>query len=249
MSLSGKVALVTGASRGIGRAVALALAAHGATVYGTGTSEQSARSITTYMEDEKLSGFGKVLDICDTDGIQSLVEEIKQETPHQRIDILVNNAAVTRDNLFLRMKQEQWRSVIDTNLNAMFSLSKACIKEMLKARWGRIINITSVVAVAGNAGQANYSAAKAGMIGFSKSVALELASRAITINCVAPGFIDTDMTSALNDKQRETILNAIPAKRIGEPEEVAAVVAFLASPAASYITGQTLHVNGGMLMV
>jgi len=249
MSLTGKTALVTGASRGIGHAVAVALAEMGATVFGTATSEAGAQTITEKFQSLSLSGEGVVLDICDKEALLQTVETVKAKSSDKRIDILVNNAAITRDNLFLRMKDDEWEAVIDTNLNSTYQLTKACIKEMMKARWGRIINISSIVGVTGNAGQPNYAAAKAGVIGLTKSIAQELASRGITANCVAPGFIDTDMTKALNDKQREAIMQNIPMRRIGEPEEIAGLVAFLASPQASYITGQTIHVNGGMLML
>jgi len=249
MSLSGKVALVTGASRGIGKAIAIALAEHGAKVYGTATSEKGVETFEQAMKKAGFNGVGKILNICDADQIDAVVAEIKSENENNRIDILVNNAAVTADNLFIRMKDDEWHKVIETNLNSVFKLTKACTRDMMKARWGRVINISSIVGVTGNAGQPNYSAAKAGIIGFSKSVAQELASRGVTVNCVAPGFIDTDMTRALNEKQHEAIMRAIPMKRMGEPEEIASAVAFLASQAAAYITGQTLHVNGGMLMI
>ncbi|OGT31393.1 MAG: 3-oxoacyl-ACP reductase [Gammaproteobacteria bacterium RIFCSPHIGHO2_12_FULL_35_23] len=246
MSLQGKNALVTGASRGIGKAIAIALAEHGATVYGTATSSEGAESIAQYFTKNGLKGFGKVLNLNNPDKMPHLLEEIK--TNSGEISILINNAAVTRDNLLLRMKEDEWDEVININLSSTFKLTKLCLRDMLKARWGRIINISSVVGVSGNPGQANYAAAKAGIIGFTKSLAQEVASRNITANVVAPGFIDTDMTKALNEKQVEAILNHIPMARIGEPQEVASCVAFLASPMAGYITGQTLHVNGGMLM-
>lgn len=248
MSLSGKVALVTGASRGIGRAIAIALAEQGAKVFGSSTTQEGSDKISAHFKSLSLHGEGCVLTIG-SDHIGAAIEAIKSRTSEGRIDILVNNAAITRDNLFLRMKDEEWSSVIDVNLNAVYEITKAVVRDMMKARFGRIINISSVVGVTGNAGQPNYAAAKAGVIGLTKSIAQELASRGITANCVAPGFIDTDMTRALTEKQREAILNAIPAKRIGEPEEVAALVAFLASPMAAYITGQTIHVNGGLLTV
>lgn len=249
MSLSGKVALVTGGSRGIGKAIAISLAEQGAHVFATATSEQGVVKINTMFKELSLQGQGIALNICEDESIMQAVESVKAASEHGRIDILVNNAAITSDNLFLRMKDEEWQKVIDTNLNSVFKLTKACIKEMLKARWGRIINISSIVGVTGNAGQPNYAASKAGIIGFTKSVAQELASRGITANCVAPGFIDTDMTRVLNEKQQQAILASIPAKRMGEPEEIASTVAFLASPSAAYITGQTLHVNGGMLTI
>lgn len=249
MALSGKVALVTGGSRGIGKAIAISLAEQGAFVFATATSDDGAKKIDAMFAELSLQGKGVVLNICDPEKIKAVVDEVKQASENKRIDILVNNAAITRDNLFIRMKDDEWQDVIDTNLNSVFKLTKACIRDMLKARWGRIINISSIVGVTGNAGQPNYAASKAGIIGFTKSVALELASRGITANCVAPGFIDTDMTKALNEKQQTAILANIPAKRMGEPEEIASVVAFLASPSAAYITGQTIHVNGGMLTI
>lgn len=246
MSLQNKVALVTGASRGIGRAIAIALAEHGATVFGTATSEQGAMQVSEYFSECGLKGFGKILNVNDKNSCENVINEIKQETA--AIDILVNNAGITQDNLLLRMKEEEWNKVIDTNLTSIFRLSQLCLRDMLKARWGRIINISSIVGSTGNAGQANYAAAKAGLMGFSKSLAQEIASRNITVNVVAPGFIETDMTASLTNEQREAILNQIPMGRIGTPEEIASMVAFLALPQASYITGQTIHVNGGMLM-
>lgn len=246
MSLQGKIALVTGASRGIGRAIAIALAEHGATVYGTATSVEGAEKISAYFAESGLSGHGKTLNVNDVSAVAALLEEIK--SAGEAVSILINNAAVTQDNLLLRMKDDEWNNVINTNLNAVFHVSKACLRDMLKARWGRIINISSVVGVSGNAGQANYAAAKAGMIAFTKSLAQEVASRNITANVIAPGFIDTDMTQSLTEEQKAAILNAIPMGRIGEPEEIASCVTFLASAKAAYITGQTIHINGGMLM-
>jgi len=236
-ALAGKVALVTGASRGIGRGIAEALAQQGAKVVGTATTAQGAASVP---------GIGKVLNVRDTAQMDALVAEIEKE--HGGIAILVNNAGVTRDNLALRMKDADWDEVMETNLRAVFRLSRAVMRGMMKARWGRIINITSVVGDAGNAGQANYAAAKAGVVGMTKSLARELGSRNITVNCVAPGFIDTDMTRALSDEQRSALLAQIPLGRLGEAADVAAAVAYLASPAASYVTGCVLHVNGGMYM-
>jgi len=235
--LDGKVALVTGASRGIGRAIAEALAKHGATVLGTATSAEGAA---------KVPGIGKVLNVRDTAQLDALLAEIEKQ--HGGIAILVNNAGVTKDNLALRMKDADWDEVMETNLRAVFRLSRGVMRGMMKARWGRIINITSVVGEAGNAGQANYAAAKAGVVGMTKSLARELGSRSITVNCVAPGFIDTDMTRALSEAQRSALLAQIPLGRLGDATDVAAAVAYLASPGASYVTGCVLHVNGGMYM-
>jgi len=235
--LEGKVALVTGASRGIGHAIARELGRQDAKVIGTATSAEGAA---------KVPGIGKVLNVRDTAQMDALVAEIDKE--HGAIAILVNNAGVTRDNLALRMKDADWDEVMETNLRAVFRLSRAVMRGMMKARWGRIINITSVVGVAGNAGQANYAAAKAGVLGMTKSLARELGARNITVNCVAPGFIDTDMTRALSEEQRAALLTQIPLGRLGEAAEVAAAVAYLASPAAGYVTGNCLHVNGGMYM-
>jgi 3-oxoacyl-[acyl-carrier protein] reductase len=235
--LEGKVALVTGASRGIGRAIAEELGRHGAKVLGTATSAEGAA---------RVPGIGKVLNVRDTAQMDALVAEIDKE--HGGIAILVNNAGITKDNLALRMKDADWDEVVETNLRAVFRLSRAVMRGMMKARWGRIINITSVVGDAGNAGQANYAAAKAGVVGMTKSLARELGSRNITVNCVAPGFIDTDMTRALSEEQRSALLAQIPLGRLGEAADVAAAVAYLASPGASYVTGCVLHVNGGMYM-
>ncbi len=246
MELKGQVALVTGASRGIGRAIALALGARGATVVGTATTDAGAQSIAACLAGAQMSGKGSVLDVKDAGRIEALVSEIEQA--YGSIAILVNNAGITRDNLAMRMKESEWDAVIDTNLKAVFRLSKAVLRGMMKARAGRIINITSVVGSNGNAGQINYSAAKAGIAGMTRSLAREIGSRGITVNCVAPGFIDTDMTRALSETQREALLEQIPLGRLGKPEDVAAIVAFLASPDAAYITGATLHVNGGMYM-
>jgi 3-oxoacyl-[acyl-carrier protein] reductase len=237
MTLQGRLALVTGASRGIGRAIAAELAKQGATVIGTATSEEGAA---------KVPGIGRVLDVRDAAACDALIESVQKESGD--ILILVNNAAVTRDNLALRMKDAEWDAVVDTNLKAVFRLSRAVMRGMMKARWGRIINITSVVGAAGNAGQSNYAAAKAGVVGMTKSLARELGGRGITANCVAPGFIDTDMTRALSEAQRAALLGQIPLGRLGAPEDVAWAVAYLASPAAAYVTGCVLHVNGGMYM-
>lgn len=239
-----KVALVTGASRGIGKAVALALGQAGATVVGTATSEKGAQNISDYLEAAGIKGTGMVLDVRDADSIPALVAEVAGQWG--ALQVLVNNAAITKDGLLMRMSGDDWQSVMDTNLSSIFHTSKAVLKGMSKARWGRIINISSVVALMGNAGQANYCAAKAGVEGFTRSLSIEMASRGITVNAVAPGFIATDMTDVLNDKQRDAILNEIPLGRLGQPEEIAAMVAFLASDQAAYVTGQTLSVNGGL---
>ncbi len=246
MSLEGKVALVTGATRGIGRAIALSLGEQGATVIGTATSESGAATISEFLAEAKISGKGIVLNVTDDAAIDSVVADIESEFGAP--DILVNNAGITRDNLLMRMKDEEWNDIIETNLTPIFKLSKRCLRAMTKARWGRIITITSVVGAMGNAGQTNYAAAKAGVIGFSKSLAREVGARGITVNCVAPGFIDTDMTSGLAEAHKAAMLEQIPAKRLGEPEEIAAAVSYLASPNAGYVTGETLHVNGGMYM-
>lgn len=244
ISLEGKVALVTGASRGIGRAVAEQLAALGAKVVGTATTEKGAAAISSYLGDK---GFGLVLNVADNASIEQCLAEIKQQLGD--IEILVNNAGITRDNLLMRMKDEEWLEIIQTNLTSVYRLSKAVMRPMMKQRFGRIINIGSVVGSMGNAGQTNYSAAKAGVLGFTKSLAKEVASRGITVNAVAPGFIDTDMTKDLSDEQKEAIFSQVPANRLGQPKEIAATVAFLASNQAAYITGETIHVNGGMYMV
>lgn len=244
ISLEGKVALVTGASRGIGRAIAEQLAALGAKVVGTATSEKGADAISTYLGDK---GCGLVLNVGDTASIEQCLEQIKNQFGD--IDILVNNAGITRDNLLMRMKDEEWFDIMQTNLTSVYRLSKAVMRSMMKKRFGRIISIGSVVGSMGNAGQTNYAAAKAGVLGFTKSLAKEVASRGITVNAIAPGFIDTDMTKELSDDQKEAIFAQVPANRLGQPEEIAATVAFLASQQAAYITGETIHVNGGMYMV
>jgi len=246
MSLEGKIALVTGATRGIGKAIALSLGGQGATVVGTATSENGAQTISTFLAEANIKGAGLVLNVTDADSIEAVVTDI--EANFGAPDILVNNAGITRDNLLMRMKDDEWNDIIDTNLTPIFKLSKRCLRSMTKARWGRIITITSVVGVMGNAGQTNYAAAKAGVIGFSKSLAREVGARGITVNAVAPGFIDTDMTSSLADSHKEALLVNVPVKRLGEPEEIAAAVSFLASQPAAYITGETLNVNGGMYM-
>ncbi|MCW8418827.1 3-oxoacyl-ACP reductase FabG [Fluoribacter dumoffii] len=246
MSLEGKIALVTGASRGIGQAIALKLAQEGAFVYGTATTEQGAQSINAYFEKDKLTGKGLVLDVTDSEQIEKVIGELAHE--NQTPSILVNNAGITSDNLLLRMDDDEWYKVIETNLNSIYKMSKICIKPMFRARWGRIISIGSVVGSSGNSGQVNYTAAKAGIVGFSKSLAQEVGSRGITVNVVAPGFIDTDMTAALPDMVKEEMLKRIPMRKLGEPKDIAEAVAFLASESAKYITGETIHVNGGMYM-
>lgn len=243
MGFDGKIALVTGASRGIGRAIAEKLIACGATVIGTATSENGAKAISEYLGNK---GKGFVLNVTETDSIEKFLADVRAE--FGEIDILVNNAGITRDNLLMRMKDDEWQDIIDTNLSSVFRLSKAVMRAMMKKRYGRIITIGSVVGTMGNAGQANYAAAKAGVIGFSKSLAREVASRGITVNVVAPGFIETDMTRALTEDQRAGILSQVPANRLGDAKEIASAVA-LASDEAGYITGETLHVNGGMYMV
>ncbi len=244
--LKNEFALVTGASRGIGRAIALALARQGARVVGTATSAQGAANITSMFAEAQLHGRGAVLDAGDGASIEALVADL--EAAEELPTILVNNAAITRDMLLLRMKNEDWDQVIATNLTAVFRISKACLRRMLKERRGRIINVASIVGVTGNPGQTNYAAAKAGLLGFTKSLAREVGSRGITVNAVAPGFVDTDMTRTLADEQRGTLQAQIPLGRLGAPEDIAAAVVFLASPQAAYITGETLHVNGGMYM-
>ena len=244
MSLEAKVAIVTGASRGIGAAIAEALGAADATVVGTATSTKGADSISAHMSDKGITGCGMVLNVTDPDSITALLNAVQDN--YGAPTILVNNAGITQDNLLLRMSEEEWSSVVDTNLTAIFRMSKACLRGMMKAKWGRIVNISSVVAQMGNAGQSNYAATKAGISGFARSLAKEVGSRNITVNAVAPGFIGTDMTDVLSDEQKQTMLGAIPVGRLGQPDEVASVVAFLCSPAAAYVTGETIHVNGGM---
>jgi len=246
MSHKGKVALVTGASRGIGQAIALALGHEGATVIGTATTLAGAEKINHALKEANIEGCGMVLNVTEKDSIDAAVTLIKQQ--YTMPAILINNAAVTQDNLFLRMKDEEWDKVIETNLNSVYRMTKICLRDMLKAHWGRIINISSVVGSTGNSGQVNYAAAKAGLIGFTKALAQEVGSRDITVNAVSPGFIDTDMTRDLSEEHRNAILQRIPMQRLGQATEVAAVVAFLASSGANYMTGQTLHVNGGMYM-
>ncbi|WP_432459436.1 MULTISPECIES: 3-oxoacyl-ACP reductase FabG [unclassified Agarivorans] len=244
MTLQGKVALVTGASRGIGRAIAETLVAKGAIVIGTATSQKGAESIGDYLGEH---GTGLALDVTSSESIQQLFIDIKEK--YGDIDILINNAGITRDNLLMRMKDDEWEDIINTNLSSIFRLSKAVLRSMMKKRHGRIISIGSVVGTMGNAGQANYAAAKAGVLGFTRSLAREVASRGITVNAIAPGFIETDMTRALDENQRGAILSQVPMGRLGDAEEIAKTVAFLASDDAAYITGETIHVNGGMYMV
>ena len=244
--LKDEIALVSGASRGIGRAIAMARAEQGAAGAGTATPAAGARSIEEALNEAGYRGIGIVLDVADQASVEAAVGEITERLGAP--GILVNNAGITRDNLLMRMKDEEWDSVIETNLSSLYRVTKACLRSMTKARKGRIINIASVVGSMGNAGQTNYAAAKAGMMGFTKALAREVGSRAITVNCVAPGFIDTDMTRALPDAQRQALIGGIPLGRLGQPEEIAGAVVFLASPAAAYITGETLHVNGGMHM-
>jgi len=245
--LDGKLVLVTGATRGIGKAIALTLGEAGATVIGTATSELGADNISKMLLDNKISGKGVVLDVTDNDQISKLDENIKKD--FGSVDILVNNAGITRDNILLRMKEDEWEDIINTNLSSIYKMSKSVLRGMIKKRSGRIISITSVVGVMGNAGQANYAAAKAGMIGFTKSLAREVGVRGITVNAIAPGFIETDMTESLPDNQKEALASQIPMGRLGTADEVAQAVLFLAGGGGSYITGQTLHVNGGMYTV
>ena len=244
--LEGKIALVTGASRGIGKAIAEALGAQGATVIGTATTEGGAEAITQRFAEADIKGQGMRLDVGDEASVDAVMKEIGER--FGAVSVLVNNAGITRDNLLMRMKSDEWDSVLNTNLTSVYRMSKACLRAMMKAKTGRIINIASVVGASGNAGQTNYSAAKAGMFGFTKSLAQEVGSRGITVNAVAPGFIDTDMTRELPDAQRDALLGSIPLGRLGKPEEIASVVVFLASEAAAYVTGETIHVNGGMYM-
>ena len=245
--LNGKIVLVTGATRGIGKAIALTLGKAGATVIGTATSEAGASNVSQMLDDEKISGKGILLDVNDNDQISKLDETIKKD--FGSVDILVNNAGITRDNILLRMKEDEWEDIINTNLTSIYKMSKSVLRGMIKKRSGRIISITSVVGAMGNAGQSNYGAAKAGIIGFTKSLAREVGVRGITVNAIAPGFIETDMTDSLPEDQKEALASQIPMGRLGTADEVAQVVLFLAGDSGSYITGQTIHVNGGMYTV
>jgi len=244
--LENQIALVTGASRGIGKAIAIALGKQGATVIGTATSDSGAAAISDYLAGEHIQGCGLKLDVTNADDIDATLKTIKER--YAAVTILVNNAGITKDNLLMRMKDDEWADVINTNLGSVFRLSRACLRDMMKARSGRIISIASVVGLSGNAGQTNYSASKSGMLGFTKSLAREVGSRGITVNAVAPGFIDTDMTRALSEEQRQALLKDIPLGRLGEAQDIANAVVYLASPLASYVTGETISVNGGMLM-
>jgi 3-oxoacyl-[acyl-carrier protein] reductase len=246
MSLQGKVALVTGASRGIGQAIALELGRNGAVVVGTATSESGAERITAAFKEAGIEGFGLMLDVCSAESVDSVLSTIQERVGAPLI--LVNNAGITRDNLMMRMKDDEWYDVVNTNLNSLFRLSKGVLRGMTKARWGRIISIGSVVGAMGNAGQVNYASAKAGLEGFSRALAREVGSRAVTVNAVAPGFIDTDMTRELPEAQRDALLTQIPLGRLGQAQEIAHAVAFLASEGAGYVTGATIPVNGGMYM-
>ncbi len=244
--MDNRVALITGASRGIGKAIALELGRAGATVIGTATSDSGAEAISAYLKEAGVKGAGMALNVTDAAQVETVLESIRGQ--FGEVAILVNNAGITRDNLLMRMKESEWDDIMETNLKSVFRMSQAVLKGMMKARYGRIISIASVVGVAGNAGQTNYAAAKAGIIGFSKSLAREVGSRNITVNCVAPGFIDTDMTRALSEEHRNALLKQIPLGTLGQAEDIAAAVAFLASSRAGYVTGETLHVNGGMYM-
>lgn len=246
MSIEGKIALVTGATRGIGKAIAENLAGQGAVVIGTATSEGGAAAISEYLSAAGNTGKGLVLNVADAESIDSVLKSIQGE--FGAIEILVNNAGITRDNLMMRMKDEEWDSVIDTNLTSVYRLAKGCLRGMTKARWGRIVSVSSVVASMGNAGQANYAAAKSGMEGFTRALAREVGSRNVTVNCVAPGFIDTDMTSGLPDEHKANLQAQIPMNRLGKPEEIASVVGFLCSEGGAYVTGESIQVNGGMYM-
>lgn len=244
--LTNKVCLVTGATRGIGQAIARQLGSQGATVIGTATSESGSESISASLKEAGIAGQGMMLNVTDADSVEAVIKQITDE--YGAITVLVNNAGITRDNLMMRMKEDEWDDIMSTNLKSVYRLSKGVLRGMMKARSGRIINITSVVGVSGNAGQANYAAAKAGVIGFTKSLGQEIGSRGVTVNAIAPGFINTDMTKALNEDQISKMTANIPAARLGEPEDIASAVVFLASDESAYVTGATLHVNGGMYM-
>jgi len=244
--MENEIVLVSGASRGIGRAIALALGKKGATVIGTATSENGAQNIANYLGEKGVNGSGEVLNVTDQASIDTLLKSVTEQFGAPTI--LVNNAGITRDNLLMRMKEDEWDDIINTNLSSVYRLSKSCLRAMMKARSGKIVNIASVVALTGNPGQCNYAAAKSGMIGFSKALAREVASRGITVNCVAPGFIETDMTHELPEKQKEALLQSIPLNRLGSPEEIAGAVEYLTSSAGDYITGETININGGMYM-
>jgi 3-oxoacyl-[acyl-carrier protein] reductase len=246
MSEDKKVALVTGASRGIGKAIAARLAEDGYIVVGTATSDAGAQRISDYLSEAGNEGCGMTLDVGNDDSVAAVITAIAKS--YAAPQVLINNAGITKDNLLMRMKAEEWSDVVNTNLTSLYRMSKACLRGMTKARWGRIINITSVVGSMGNAGQSNYAATKSGAEGFSRALAKEIGSRSVTVNCVAPGFIDTDMTGELTDGQRDAMLGQIPLGRLGAPEEIAALVGFLSSEAAGYITGETVHINGGMYM-
>ena len=246
LAIDGKIALVTGATRGIGKAIALQLASQGATVIGTATSELGAKAITTALTAVGNTGTGMVLNVSDSDSVTCMLKAIVEA--YGAPTILVNNAGITRDNLLMRMKNDEWDDVVNTNMSSIFRMSKGCLRGMTKARWGRVINISSVVGSMGNIGQANYAAAKAGVEGFSRAMAREVASRNVTVNSIAPGFIATDMTDALGEEQKDTLRTQIPLQRLGTPEDIAQLVGFLASDAGAYITGETIHVNGGMYM-
>lgn len=247
MNLNGKVALVTGASRGIGQAIAKQIGSQGAFVVGTATSQSGAEKISAYMKEDGISGEGIMLNVTDDANITEVLNHMKNSCGHP--DILVNNAGINRDNLVMRMSDSEWDDVINTNLNSIFKITKSCLRGMMKKKWGRIVSIGSLAGSAGNPGQGNYAAAKAGLIGFSKALAQEIASRNITVNVVAPGLIATDMAEALTDQQREAIMSKVPAGRLGKPEEIAQTVGFLSSEGAAYITGNTIQVNGGMYML
>ena len=240
------VALITGASRGIGKAIAMELAARGITIIGTATTQGGADQISEYLKLKKANGIGMELDVSERESIEGLFSEISER--FKEPTILVNNAGITKDNLLMRMKEDEWQTVIDTNLGSMFRVTKLCLRAMTKARWGRVVNISSVVGSSGNPGQTNYAASKAGIEGFTRSLAKEIGSRGITVNSVAPGFIETDMTSTLEGEQVQKLLSQVPLRRLGKPEEIASMVGFLVSEEASYITGETIHVNGGMYM-